>query len=189
MSKDREAEILAGFISGDTQIIQSIYEGYFPVVRNHILKNSGSETEAKDIFQDAVVFTYQKLKSDSLSLNCSLTTYIFAVCRNMWMNTLRKRRKTISWDNAAEITEDISNDILNLIHEKSKLNLFHKYFLNLGEVCQQVLRNFFLGKSMLEISELMNYSVGYTRKKKFGCKKKLLEMIEHDPIYQELKEK
>lgn len=189
MSKNKEAEIISGFISGDTQTIESIYEGYFPVVRNHILKNSGTETEAKDIFQDAVVFTYQKLKSDSLSLNCSLTTYIFAVCRNMWMNTLRKRRKIIKWDEVPEVSEDINNDILNIIQEKSKSTIFQKYFLNLGEVCQQVLRNFFLGKSMLEISELMNYSVGYTRKKKFECKKRLIEMIERDPTYQELKEK
>lgn len=188
MSKRKEDKILLGFIEGDTKIIQGIYENYFPVVKNFVLKNSGTETEAMDVFQDALVLTYQKLKLDSLCLNCSLTTYIFAVSRNMWMNTLRKSRKHISWDKKPDIREDVNNDILNLLHENTKLSLFHKCFLSLGEVCQQVLRNFFLGKSMLEISELMNYSLGYTRKKKFECKKKLIEIIERDPIYQELKE-
>jgi len=188
MNKTKEAKILKKFIAGDNQTIQSIYKGYFPVVKNYILKNSGTETEAMDVFQDALVLTYQKLKLDSLCLNCSLTTYIFAVSRNMWMNTLRKRRRLISWDEKQDIREDVNNDILNLLQENSKSSLFHKCFLNLGEVCQQVLRNFFLGKSMLEISELMNYSLGYTRKKKFECKKKLIEIIERDPMYQELKE-
>ena len=32
----------------------------------------------------------------------------------------------------------------------------------------------------------MGYSERYTRKKKFECKKRLIEMITNDPIYQEL---
>ena len=40
---------------------------------------------------------------------------------------------------------------------------------------------------MAEIAKIMGYSVAYTRKKKFECKKRLLEMIEIDPIFEELK--
>lgn len=189
MNNNEETDFVEDFLAGDTETLKDIYRRYFPVVQKFVLKNSGTETDAKDVFQDALVFTFQKLKSDSLSLNCSLTTYIFAVCRNMWMNTLRRRKKTILWDELPNSSDDVNQDILDQMQEQSKLMLYHKSFLQLGDVCQELLRNFFLGKTMQEISSLLNFSVGYTRKKKFECKKRLLELVEGNPLYRELVEK
>ena len=39
---------------------------------------------------------------------------------------------------------------------------------------------------MKDIGIVIGSSEGYARKKKFECKKTLLEMIKKDPIYQEL---
>ena len=44
----------------------------------------------------------------------------------------------------------------------------------------------FTGMNMRRIADTMGYSEGYTRKKKYDCKKLLLEMIKNDPKYQEL---
>jgi len=187
MSTKKETEILHGFLSGNSKVLSELYSKNFPEVKSYIVKNSGTETDAKDIFQDALVVTYQKLKSESLSLECSLATYIFAVSRNMWMNSLRKRKKTVLIDNKPDISENLERNILFQIEKRERFSLYHKYFMKLGSSCQELLHHFFLGKKMQEIASLMGYSPAYVRKKKFECKQKLLEMIEVDPLFKELR--
>ncbi|MBC31149.1 MAG: hypothetical protein CMH48_09910 [Muricauda sp.] len=189
MSTKKDTEILHGFLSGDSRVLSEVYSRHFPEVKSFIVKNSGTEVDAKDIFQDALVLTYQKLKSGSLSLECSLATYIFAVSRNMWMNSLRKRKKTILIDRRPDISANHEKNILFEIEKQERIALYHKHFLKLGNSCQELLRYFFLGKKMQEIASLMGYSAAYTRKKKFECKQKLLEMIEVDPLFKELSSK
>lgn len=188
MSDNTENDILRGFSSGNDKVIEQFYQTHFPVVKNYILRNSGTEADAKDVFQDAIILAYQKLRLDTLRLDCSLATYTFAVSRNIWMNTLRKRRKMIVKDQLPEISEALNASILEDIYTREKQYLYQKCFLNLGAACQRLLRYFFLGKSMQEISELMDFSLGYTRKKKFECKEKLMDMIKVDPAFTELRD-
>ena len=47
--------IIDGFRSNNEKILKEVYRGVFPKVRTHILKNSGDEAKAKDIFQEAFV--------------------------------------------------------------------------------------------------------------------------------------
>lgn len=186
MSTKKDTEILQGFIEGDSRVLREMYSKHFPEVKSYIVRNSGTATDASDIFQDALVLTYQKLKSGSLRLECSLATYIFAVSRNMWMNSLRKRKKKVTIDKSPDISVNLEKSIFAEMELQEQKALYQKYFLKLGDRCQELLQHFFLGKKMQEISALMGYSLAYTRKKKFECKKRLLEMIERDPIFVEL---
>lgn len=187
MSEHKETEIVNGFIAGNDAVIRAFYKKQFPAIRNYILRNSGNISDAQDVFQDALVLTFQKLKSDSFRLECSLATYVFAVSRNIWMNTLRKRNKLIYHDQVPEISKSLDEDIVESISRKEKSFLYQKFFLKLGKDCQRLLGYFFEGKSMAEISEIMGYSVGYTRKKKFECKKTLLNSLEDDETFKELR--
>ncbi len=188
MNDNTENDILRGFSSGNDKVIELFYQTHFPRVRSYILRNSGTEADAKDVFQDAIILAYQKIRLETLRLDCSLATYTFAVSRNIWMNTLRKRKKMIPKDQLPEISDALNASILEDIYAREKQYLYQKYFLHLGETCQRLLRYFFRGKNMQEISELMQYTLGYTRKKKFECKEKLMGMIETDPAFRELKD-
>lgn len=84
-------------------------------------------------------------------------------------------------------TEMIEDSFLSFMEEKEREHLYRKYFLKLSDACRELLQLVFLQKSMKEIAKVTGYSEGYTRKKKFNCKKSLLERIEQDPLYQELK--
>lgn len=185
MSSLKKDDILKR-VSEDQLINADFHHRNLPIITKFVLNNSGNAADAQDIFHDALVITYQKLKADSLQLNCSLSTYVYAVSRNIWMNTLRKRNKTLLQNEPLEIPEDLNQSIIETINNKEKQLLFQKHFMKLGAACQNILLHYFDGKSMKEISDLMNYSTGYSRKKKFKCKKKLLEMIEADSLFREL---
>jgi len=178
--------IINGILSGDHAIIKAFYEKHLPQVKSYILKNSGSETDAEDVFQDAMVVLYQKLKSGVLEIRVPITTYFYGICKNTWRNRRRKNKRLVI-EEEFEVYESTSYDIsLEEIEYKEKEHLYRKHFQNLSTDHRKILCLFFEGKSMKEISLIIGCTEGYTRKKKFMAKKKLIKMIEEDPCFGEL---
>lgn len=178
--------MLEGIASSDRELIKKFYSENFKYISKYILQNSGNLEDVEDVFQDALVLVYEKLQSDSLDLRASLRTYFFAICKNLWQKRLRGKKKMIVVEevHAPEMIED---NFLSFMESKEREHLYRKYFLKLSDACKELLEMVFLQKSMKEIANITGYSEGYTRKKKFNCKKSLIERIEQDPLYQELK--
>ncbi len=188
MKNDKNAMIIEGISKGDELILTDFYQQNIPYVRSYVIQNSGREEDVEDVFQDALLLIYQKLQKGSLEIRCTVLTYFLGVCKNLWRNRLRKKKKLILNTELIKTQDHSINDshIDNIIN-KEQQNLYQKHFLKLDESNKRVLTLFFEGKSMREIAALMGYTEGYTRKKKFEAKKLLLEMIERDPIYFEFK--
>lgn len=186
MNSTEERKILEGIVAGDEVIITAFYKQNLQYVRRYILQNSGNEADVEDVFQDALVVVYQKLKADSLELHSSLRTYFYGVCKNIWRNRLRKNKKLVITEKLPDDVEVIPPEVIEYIAQKEQEHVYRKYFLNLSESCREVLQLLFQGKSMKDIAGITGYSEGYTRKKKFECKRSLIEMIEKDPMYKEL---
>ncbi|MDH7446015.1 RNA polymerase sigma factor [Aquimarina sp. 2201CG14-23] len=187
MSNPEERKIIEGILAGDETIIKAFYKRNYNYVKSYVLKNSGDNVDAEDVFQDALVLVYQKLKSDSLELRVSVSAYFYGVCKNIWRNRLRKKRKLIISDEVIETNDEIDGSIIEDIENKEREMLYRKYFVTLSDKCKELLNLVFAGNSMREIANITGYSEGYARKKKFECKKSLIEMIETDPVYSELK--
>ena len=154
-----------------------------------MLKNSGQIEEAEDIFQEALVVLFRKIKNDTLTLNCSLSTYVYAISRNMWLDKLRRKNRTTGTLADEQEVVDLDDDVINTIHHNERYAVFQKHFQKLGDGCRQLLRMFFKGADMKQITREMSFSsVGYTRKRKFKCKEQLIRAIRQDPAYHELAE-
>ncbi|WP_298548624.1 sigma-70 family RNA polymerase sigma factor [uncultured Aquimarina sp.] len=187
MNNPKERKILEGIISGDEVVIKAFYKKNYNYIRGYILQNSGEEEDAEDVFQDALVVMYQKLKSDTLDINVSIRTYFYAICKNIWRSRLRKKRKLIFDSELILVNEESEQYIIEDIEKKEREQVYRKYFLRLSDACKEVLSLVFAGNNMKEIARITGYAEGYARKKKFECKKSLLDNIEKDPMYQELK--
>ncbi|WP_299182841.1 sigma-70 family RNA polymerase sigma factor [uncultured Aquimarina sp.] len=187
MSINEERKILEGIAAGDAKVIRSFYKDNYNYIKGYILKNSGDDVDVEDVFQDAMIVIYQKLKSGTLEMNVSIRTYLYAVCKNIWRSRLRKKKKLIVDNDAIEANEEIEASIAEDIENREREHVYRKYFLKLSDSCKELLNLVFDRNSMKEIANITGYSDGYTRKKKFECKKSLLEKIEKDPMYKELK--
>ncbi|MEL6559659.1 MAG: sigma-70 family RNA polymerase sigma factor [Bacteroidota bacterium] len=184
-----EKDIIGLILKGDSKTISKIYQECFPAIRQMVLTNSGDKEEAKDIFQETMVVLYRKIKNDSLTLNCTLSTYIYSISRNMWLDKLRRKGK---FQNVMQFHQENSGpdkNLIDLIHQNETYALYQKHFQRLGEDCKKILCWFFEGKDMKFIAREMNYkSEGYARKRKFKCKDKLIRNIQNDPVYHEITE-
>ncbi len=182
-----DREILQGIAENNREIIKTFYRDNLRYIRKYIIQNSGTKEDVEDVFQDAMIVLFQKLKSDSVILNAGLNTYFFGICKNIWMKRLRRKNKVLVHGGSFENEKQLSETIIDDMDQKERKNLYRNYFLRLSESCQELLTMVFKGKSMREIGELTGYTEQYARKKKFECKKNLLECIEKDPLYDELK--
>src|ERR1700750_849043 len=53
-----------------------------------IINNNGNEDDAKDIYQEAIIILYNKVKAGDFELSSKLKTFIYSVCRRLWLKRL-----------------------------------------------------------------------------------------------------
>jgi len=178
-------KISKGIVNGDTKTIKAFYRHNYQGVRKMILQHSGREEDVDDTFQEALVFLFQKLQQEHFVLESSIHAYFYGVCKNMWRNQLRKKRRFATAYPLERKLADTS-DIMETFEQQERQRLYQKYVLKLNSSQKKVLDHFFEGKSMQEIANLMGYTEAYARKKKFKTKEQLMAMIERDPLYREI---
>jgi RNA polymerase sigma factor (sigma-70 family) len=177
-------EILNGIRVKNNDILRFIYFENYPTIKKYILENSGNIQDAEDIFQEAIVRIFRKLLKRQISLNCSFKTYLYSVCRILWLKELEKKQ-LIRNDNL-ELEKMVESEEKDLFEngDTDKNKIIQEHLMRLDEKCRQILILFYDGASIEEITEIMGFgSTGYTRKKKLKCKEKLIENLKKDPRF------
>lgn len=82
--------LIEGIKKQDQKVIAEIYNEYFPSVKQYIFKHNGNLIDARDVFHDAIIIVLEKVRDDDIKLRCSLKTYVYAMCRNLWFKKLKK---------------------------------------------------------------------------------------------------
>ena len=182
-----DQNIILGIQSQDRLTLNRLYTEFYPGISAFIQRNNGSETEARDIFQEAVIVIYRKAIAGTLTLTSPFSSYLITVCRNMWFNVLKKKSFTTEVTNETLSLSIDDSDIERTLHQREKDRLYREKYRLLAEDCRKVLQLFFDGTKMEKIKEIMGYkSISYAKKRKFKCKEKLVSLIESDARYREL---
>ncbi|MGO1595978.1 MAG: RNA polymerase sigma factor [Sphingobacterium sp.] len=175
-----DTELLEGLRQGENNVVSYIYKSSFPSILYLILANNGTEDEAKDIFQEAVMVLYDKVLQHDFILRSKISTFLYAVCRRLWLKQLRKRDRTVNIveQENFEVVE-VEEDIVN--HEEKELEFkkMHTAMNLLGEPCKTILKEFYINnKSMKDICELMGYtSTDNAKTQKYKCLQRLKKLF------------
>ena len=189
MIRYSDEAIIEGLRLRKENIIKYVYKEYFSMTRHLIINNSGTGQDAEDVFQDALVIVYKRIIIDQLALNSTFKTFLYSVCRNIWMQQLEKRKKFknefVDFETITEIPEPTIEEIYDIENKKNKLYQLH--FLNLSDDCQKVIQLFLKKISLREIANIMGYKTEkYAKTRKFDCKEELKTRILNDPTYLKL---
>jgi len=163
-------EIIQGLMQNDNSAYSHLYKEYYPVTERLILKNSGTEDEAKDIFQETIILLLNKAENETLQLTSSLKTYIYSISRNLWLKELREKRKLNI--NIAEGVDESAEE--NIIKKETKQNLLQKLgraFYKMTGHCKLLLISMFVkNKSIAAIAAENGYKNIHTaRNQKYKC--------------------
>jgi RNA polymerase sigma factor (sigma-70 family) len=182
-------DLLNGVLRNDTIILQYIYKNFYSAINFFVKKNNGDDDDANDVFQEAIIIIYRKLKANDLVLDCTFETYLYSVCRFLWLKQLDKRRmeKEKIKDNH-EYNDDIYDDgFEKVVDLNDRYRLYQKHFANLGTDCQKILQLYFDKVPLRNIAQIMGFkSEKYAKKRKFKCKEYLIKSIKQDIEYKKI---
>ena len=167
----KDQEVLERISQGDEKALDYLYRKYYRMMTRIVTSNNGTEQDAKDIFQDALIVFWQKATSGKLVLTSKISTYIYSICQNLWRKELERKSKLVH--EAKDGEEFIDHD------SKERYRIIQECIAALGDTCQKVLTYYYFdGLSMELIAEKMGFANTDTAKtKKYKCKKKLDELV------------
>jgi RNA polymerase sigma factor (sigma-70 family) len=174
-----DEELISGLKARNEPALSSLYKSYFPMILNFIQNNSGSYDEAKDIYQEAVILFYEKIQEGSLELSCKIKTYIYSVCRRLWLKRLLEKskysggiedsEKFIAVESDEKAEDDYENNFIHMKHTMEQL----------GEPCKSIIQDFYIYElSMEEIADKFGYtSADNAKNQKYKCLKRLKKLF------------
>lgn len=167
----KDSEILDRIANGDEQALDYLYKKYYRMMVNMVVKNNGTEVEAKDIYQEALIVFWQKVSSGQLVLTSKISTYLYSICQNQWRKELEHRGRYSH--------ERVDGEEYQSHESQERRKIVMKCMAELGETCRKVLTYYYFdGLNMTEIAKRMNFANTDTVKtKKYKCKKRLDSLI------------
>jgi RNA polymerase sigma factor (sigma-70 family) len=178
-SDSNEQLLLKGLANNDAKAIETIYKDNFKMVQAFILNNNGSYDDARDIFQEAMIALYEKAKSESFILTCQIKTYVYSVCRRLWLKRLQQSGKFVAQNESLEETVAVEEDLES--HEKRNADfaIMERALGSLGEPCKSLLESFYLRKKdMSEIATEFGYTnADNAKNQKYKCLVRLKKLF------------
>jgi RNA polymerase sigma factor (sigma-70 family) len=158
---------------------QDVYKNCFPVVRAVVLKHNGSEQDAIDIFQDGLLVFNRNLKNGKFRGDSSVRTYIFSICKNLWLKEFQKKQKQATID--PYLLNDETTDDFNYL---KNIEVVTQLMSELQEDCRKILIEYYYNnKSMIELKDIFNVnSVQAAKNKKWRCLGYLVKLFKEKGI-------
>ena len=178
-SEYTEQLLLKGLANNDSKAIEIIYKDNFKMIQNFIINNNGDYDEARDIFQEAMIALYEKVQSESFVLTCKINTYVYSVCRRLWLKRLQSQGKFTNQMEFVEETVPIEDDIE--IHEKrnAEYEIMERALSSLGEPCKSLIEGYYLKKmDMQAIAKEFGYTnADNAKNQKYKCFMRLKKLF------------
>jgi RNA polymerase sigma factor (sigma-70 family) len=176
---EQEKLLLEGLAKNDKASIEAIYRTNYAGIQSLILNNSGNIDEARDIFQEAMIVLYEKAISGTFELNCQLKTYIYSVCRRLWLKRLQQMQRFAFQNEHIEETVAVEDDLE--IHEKkhADFTMMETAMAKIGEPCKSLLDAYYIQKKhMQEIATDFGYTNADNAKtQKYKCLMRLKKLF------------
>lgn len=176
---EADAATITGVAHGNAASLEGLYRDYFPMVLHMVVQNSGSEDEAKDVFQEAVIVLYDNIKHGNFELTSRLKTYIYSVCRRIWLKQLGSKGRTFHDVAAYEDVIAVEEDLTKHEEKDLQLTMMEQALDGLGEPCRTIIRDFYISNlSMQEICDKFGYTnADNAKNQKYKCLQRLKKLF------------
>ncbi len=179
---ESDRKLIERILKGDESAITVVYRNNVMMVRKYVLENSGTEDDAQDMLQEALVVLWENVMRGEFDLTAKISTYLYSVVRNKWLRDINKRRigKTNDLENI-DLADERLDALKKVIHtEEYKVAL--QCIQRLGETCRKLLTMFYLEeKGMEEIARALRFNnTDVAKAKKWQCKKELEHFVKKE---------
>ena len=156
-----------------------LYAEYYGMVEFLVRQNSGNVEDARDVFQDCLIVIYEKSLDAKWQINCDMKTYIYSICRNLWLKELRSRKRKMQLKDYEQYIEVTVEQLIEEEEEDdSALAAMTAAMKRLGDKCKQILLAYYYQKKRMdEIAKELNYTnADNVKNQKYKCMRSLKRM-------------
>jgi RNA polymerase sigma factor (sigma-70 family) len=176
---EQELAVFRAVGNNDKDAIELVYRENYQLIQHFVVSNNGSEDDARDIFQEAMMVLYEKSKQPDFELTCQIKTYLYSVCRRLWLKKLQYNRRIESqvenFDKIVPVEEDIEQ------HEKlnGQYLVMRTAMGKIGEPCKSLIEAFYVHrKNMQEIAGFFGYTnADNAKNQKYKCLVRLKKLF------------
>jgi len=163
-----------GLRRNDQAAMRALYKAHFPAVRQYVLQNSGTVSDAQDVFQEAIVVLWMNVKQGRFSPGTESGPggFLFRVAKNKWLDVVRsaahRHMKVVHNDQALDPHADASDDI------EERIVRLRGVYEKLDAKCRGILdQYYFERKDVATIASGMGVEEDRIRTIKYRCMMKL----------------
>jgi RNA polymerase sigma factor (sigma-70 family) len=174
-----EQTLLKGLANNDSQAVEALYKSHFSMIQHFVLNNNGSFDDARDVFQEAMITLYEKVQSDSFVLSCQIKTYLYSICKHLWLKRLQQMGKYSSPLNMEEESIPVEADLEDFEQKDAAFEIMNRALNSLGEPCKGLLEGYYLNKKgMQELAEDFGYTnADNAKNQKYKCLMRLKKLF------------
>ncbi len=175
----REKKLLEGLARNEYQDVEVIYRENFGLVQTFILQNNGSFDDARDVFQEAMVVLYEKSKDPEFTLTCQIKTYLYSICRRLWLKRLHQQNRFFATVDGFEDVVPVEEELEQKEKLDTDFDMMETAMRSLGEPCKSLLEAFYINKkSMVDIAEDFGYTnADNAKNQKYKCLMRLKKLF------------
>jgi RNA polymerase sigma factor (sigma-70 family) len=176
-SRFSEAELVEGFKCGDRVILSYLYRQNYAAVKSFVLANNGTDTDARDVFQEGMMAAWNNLLKERYESRESkgLEAYLHQICRFRWLERTRSAAFRYSSTLAEQDLSEPDNSF-SLLIRKEDIAEARQLLGRVGERCRKILYMFYYHKeSMEKIAAEMGLTADSAKNQKYRCLTQLRE--------------
>jgi RNA polymerase sigma factor (sigma-70 family) len=187
---ENSPDLLTQLRSGSDSAFELVYRKHFRAATHFVRHNSGTEQDARDVFQEAMLVLVKKSRDENFRLTANVGTFLYAVVQRQWLHRLRTKRnrpEVLTADPNANRLEN-ADDQTDIEATENTFETKHETVKNLLDTlkteCQQlILYTFYQKLPNGEIARLLGYAESFVKVKRHRCMEMLREKVKNHPIF------
>ena len=171
--------ILAEIRKSNEAALRELYRTHYPMVRSLVLSNSGTEPEAKDVYQEAIIAFYENVQRENFVLTCKIKTYLYAICRRLWLKRLSEKKRFHGKIEEVETFPGLEEEFSELEGREREYDIMKRSLEGLGEPCRTLISDFYIqDMSMESIRQKHGYTnADNAKNQKYKCLQRLKKLF------------
>ena len=162
--------------------LRELYKTHYPMIVHLVCGNSGTEQEAKDIYQEAVMAFYERVQQPAFMLTCKIKTYLYAVSRRLWLKKLAEKKRFNGSITEVETFLGVEEEMVDIREKEIRFERMGQSLEGLGEPCRSIIEDYYINDlSMEQISTKYDYTnADNAKNQKYKCLQRLKKLFFED---------
>lgn len=157
----------------DADVLEELYRKYYRSAVLYCISLCGTQQLAEDIATDAFVKAYLSLPNDVTSFRY----WLMKVCKNLWIDYLRKHSREVPDENIPEISDGTTPETTYILNERNRC-LWETINTLPARDRELLILHYFSGLTLQEISQLTGRTAPAVRTRMMRLRQTLKHKME-----------